>query len=264
MNRRESMFVWAALVCACLVSPAAAQSAPPAPADPAVAQDSFLKRLAVDVALGFDNTLSGSINSGAIGTIDGQAAVITPNAYEDVFGSGFQFRVGVGYPHGPQNEIRASFTWQSADADLTRMGDLGVSNLYGQYDDWKSWGFDVGYRKYFVVSTPKTMPALRPFVEGSVGFARVSEIGVVLSAPSANRTQNVGKFYDASTAFTFDVDGGVLIAIAKKTDLSAQLGLRHVTGLSRVDKLIGTGLDGINDDSARWSLPVLVGIRQRF
>jgi hypothetical protein len=47
-------------------------------------------------------------------------------------------------------------------------------------------------------------------------------------------------------------------------DLNAQLGLRRVSGLSDVDQLAGTGLEGINNDSVRLTFPIVVGVRFRF
>jgi hypothetical protein len=40
--------------------------------------------------------------------------------------------------------------------------------------------------------------------------------------------------------------------------------MRHMTGMSGVDDLEGTGLEAINDKSARWTLPFIFGIRSRF
>jgi hypothetical protein len=34
--------------------------------------------------------------------------------------------------------------------------------------------------------------------------------------------------------------------------------------MSAVDGLAGTGLENINDNSSRWTLPLLVGVRARF
>jgi len=34
--------------------------------------------------------------------------------------------------------------------------------------------------------------------------------------------------------------------------------------MTEVDDLIGTGLDNINDKSARWTMPFIVGIHYRF
>ena len=47
-------------------------------------------------------------------------------------------------------------------------------------------------------------------------------------------------------------------------DVFGQIGLRYVTGMTEVDALVGTGLETINDKSARWSLPIVVGARLRF
>jgi hypothetical protein len=44
----------------------------------------------------------------------------------------------------------------------------------------------------------------------------------------------------------------------------SQIGIRYVGGMSEVDDLQGTGLETINDKSARWTLPFLVGVRGRF
>ena len=37
------------------------------------------------------------------------------------------------------SELRATFTFQSLDADLTPMGDIGASRLYGQYTDYQTF-----------------------------------------------------------------------------------------------------------------------------
>ena len=48
----------------------------------------------------------------------------------------------------------------------------------------------------------------------------------------------------------------MLFPIANRVDFNAQLGLRHVAGLAQVDQFAGTGLDDINDNSARRVLPL--------
>jgi Carboxypeptidase regulatory-like domain len=217
-------------------------------------------RWSIDGAIGFDNSISGNINSGAIGTLSGQAVVFTKNTYGDVYGTGFHFRFGGGYRPNEDTEVRASFTYQSLGADLTRMGDVGISNLYGQYDDYKTLGLDFGYRRY----SSRRWGGATPYAEGALGIAFISEIDVLLAAPQANVVQNATDFYDRTAAFTFGVNGGVLVPIADRVDLDFQVGLRYVTGLSQVDDLVGTGLEAINDDSARWTIPFVIGVRTRF
>jgi hypothetical protein len=216
-------------------------------------------RWSFDVGLGWDNSLSGNINSGAIGTLDGQTVVVTPNSYSDVYGTGFHLRFGGGYLIDEISEVRAVFTYQSLSADLTAMGDFGVSTLYGQYDPYKSFGLDVGFRRYFDVS-----PKVRPYLEGTFGLGFITEIDVVLSAPSANFTGRATDFYDRTAAFSLAGNAGVLWQVSNRIGAYGQCGLRWMSGLSQIDDLAGTGLETINDDSSRWTLPIMVGMRVRF
>ena len=226
----------------------------------AQAQPSILDyRWSFDVGLGWDNSVSGNINSGAIGSLDGQTVVVTPNSYSDVYGTGFHLRFGGGYLIDEISEVRAVFTYQSLSADLTEMGDFGVSTLYGQYDKYKSFGLDVGFRRYFDVK-----PNVRPYVEGTIGLGFITEIDVVLSAPAANFTGRATDFYDRTAAFAFAGNAGVLWQLSERVGAYGQFGLRWMSGLSQIDNLAGTGLETINDDSSRWTLPIMVGARVRF
>lgn len=213
-----------------------------------------------DVAIGWDNGLTGNVNSSAIGSIQNQVVVITSNSYNDVYGAGLHLRFGVGYKYREDTEFRVNYTFQSLDADfVTPMGDIGLSNLYAQYDDYQTNVFDFGVRRYGRVS-----PKMRAYGEGLIGFAHVDKIGVTLVAPGANLVTQATDFYDSSTAFTLAVNVGVLVQSTDKIGFFGQLGFRRVGGLSEVDNLIGSGLDEINDKSARWTLPFIGGIRYQF
>ena len=86
----------------------------------------------VDLGVGLDFSINGNVNSGAIGTLQNQATAILPQPYGEVYGSGIQLRFGGGYVLNSESELRGVFTYQSADADLVRLGDIGPSSLYGQ------------------------------------------------------------------------------------------------------------------------------------
>lgn len=75
---------------------------------------------------------------------------------------------------------------------------------------------------------------------------------------------NSTDFYDRTAAFTWGLNFGGLFRVAEHVDLNAQLGLRHVSGLAEVDQFVGTGLETINDDTARLTFPLVVGVRFRF
>ena len=233
---------------------------PFAAGSPAQAQPVFKDTpWSVEFGIGWDNSISGNINSSAIGTLNNQAVVITKNSYEDVYGTGLHIRFGGGYLLDEITEVRATFTFQSLDADLTEMGDIGASRLYGQYADYQSFGLDVGLRRYLDVSQ-----GIRAYGEGTIGLAFIDETDVILVAPGANLAGNATDFYDKTAAFTLGANVGVVVPAGRKFDVFGQLGLRWVSGMSSVDRLEGTGLDTINDKSARWTLPFLAGARLRF
>jgi hypothetical protein len=212
-----------------------------------------------EFAIGWDNSISGNINSSGIGTLNGQAVVITKNSYADVYGTGLHIRFGGGYLIDDITEIRATFSLQSLDADLTEMGDIGTSRLYGQYDDYQSFGLDVGFRRYVDIK-----PGLRAYGEGTAGLAFIEETDIVLVAPGANFTGDVTDFYDQTAAFTLGGNGGVVLQMSSRVDMFGQVGVRWVSGMSAIDNLEGTGLETINDKSGRWTMPFLTGVRVRF
>lgn len=253
MNIGRKHMVAAALAVSALGTGSAVQAQP---ADPFPTTAS---RLSVDVGFGLDNSISGNINSSGIGRLNDQAVVVLKNSYEDVYGTGLHLRFGGGYMIDEVSEVRVTFTFQSLDADLTPLGDIGASKLYGQYDDYQSFGMDVGLRRYLDLT-----PKVRAYGEGTIGLAFIDETDVVLVAPSTNLAGNATDFYDRTSAFTLGGNVGVLFQVAEKAGVYGQIGLRYVSGMSAVDGLEGTGLETINDKSSRWTLPFIAGVRIRF
>jgi hypothetical protein len=217
-------------------------------------------RWVVDVGFGVAPSINGNVNSGAIGTLQGQATAILPQSYSDVYGTGIDLRAGGGYRLDERSELHAMFVYQTADADLVRLGDFGPSSLYAQYSDYKSLGLDIGYRRY--VPIPRS--DLRVYAEAAIGAAFISRINAQFAAPRSNIIFNSTDFYDTTAAFTWSISGGVLFRVADNVDLNAQLGIRHVGGLAEVDQFVGTGLETVNNDTARLTMPVVVGVRFRF
>jgi len=214
----------------------------------------------IDLGVGINPSINGNVNSGVIGTLDGQTVAILPNSYGDVYGTGIEFRFGGGYALNDVSELRGMFIYQSADADLVRLGDLGPSSLYGQYSDYKSFALDLGYRRYVPLQTQN----LRVYGEATIGIGVIDRINVDFAAPQSNAVVNSRDFYDGTAAFTWSIGAGVLFPIAQQVDFNAQLGLRRVSGLAGPDQLVGTSLDDINNDSARLTFPIVVGVRLRF
>ena len=217
-------------------------------------------RWSFDAAIGWDNGISGNINSSGIGELNNQSVVIKANTYEEVYGTGLHMRFGGAYALSNVMEVNANITIQSLDADqVVPMGDIGVSNLYGKYTDYQTFGLDVGLRRYMNVTS-----SLRAYGEGTVGVGFIDETDLTLVAPGANLDGDVTDFYDQTAAMALGANVGVLYQMGGRLGFYGQLGLRWMSGMSEVDNLIGTGLDDINNKSSRWTLPFLTGVRVRF
>jgi hypothetical protein len=245
-----------------VLAPASMAYAQPRPAPPPMPAPQVRapeQRWSVDFALGFDNSISGNINSSAIGSLNGQTTVILKNKYEDVYGTGLHLRFGGGYMRRENQEFRVSFTLQQLDADLVELGEYGAATLYGQYDDYESFSLDVGFRQYVPMRN-----TIRAYAEGLLGLGFISETDVLLAAPQAGLVADATDFYDRTAAFTMAGNVGVMGEVRRNVDVFGQIGLRFVTGMSEADNLFGTGLEDINDNSSRWAIPFSVGIRVRF
>ena len=134
------------------------------------------------------------------------------NSYEDVYGTGLHFRFGGGYMLDEVSEVRVTFTFQSLDADLTPLGDIGTSRLYGQYADYQSFGMDVGYRRYADLASK-----VRAYGEGTIGLAFIDETDVVLVAPSATWRATPRISTTRRRRSRSAVNAGVLVQVAEKS-----------------------------------------------
>ena len=226
----------------------------------AQAQTPSQETWSVEGDVGWDFPVSGNILSAAIGSVFGQTAIIDSQSYDDIYGTGVKWGFGVGYRLDDRSEVRGAMTFQSVSADLKQIGTTANAPLYATFDPYKSFSLDGGYRRYFAGSSER----LRPYAGATVGVAIISEIDADLAAPDLNQVLNATDFYDRTGAFTFGLNGGALYAISDRLDVKGELGFRHISGLSPIDGLEGTGLESTNDNTGRWTLPFTVGLRVRF
>ena len=214
----------------------------------------------VEVTVGWDFPVSGNILSAAIGRVFDQPTIIDAQSYGDVHGTGVAYKFGAGYMLDDRNEVRGSFAFQSVSADLRQIGTTANVPLYCDVRPVQVDRLQGGYRRYFADRSER----LRPFGGVNLGIAVVREIDADLAAPDIDKTLNATDFYDRTGALTFGFSGGVLYAITDRVDVKGELGFHHTSGLSQIDGLEGTGLEKVNDNSGRWTLPFTVGARVRF
>ncbi len=214
----------------------------------------------VEGGVGWDISLSGDFLSAGIGTLNDQATIIRSQSFGDVFGTGVQWQFSGGYMVDEFNEARGQFSYQRVGSDLIELGTSGGSELVATFDDYKAWSLEAGYRHYFA----RRRDRLRPYGGGALGVSIIDEIDGAFAAPQAGITRIATDFYDGTAALTFGVNGGVLYGLNEQIDVNAQVGFRYNSGLSQIDGLVGTGLEDINDKSARWTMPISIGVRFNF
>jgi hypothetical protein len=213
-----------------------------------------------EAAVGWDIGLSGDFLSAGIGTLQGVPIVIEPQSFGDVYGNGVQWEFSAGYMVDEINEVRAQFSYQRVGSDVVTVGTAGASDLVATFDDYKSFNVEAGYRHYFA----RRRERLRPYVGASFGVAIITEIDAVFASSAAGLTRYATDFYDGTAALALGVNGGTLYALTDRIDLNLRAGFRFNSGLSQIDALEGTDLEDINDKSARWTMPILVGVRINF
>jgi hypothetical protein len=213
-----------------------------------------------EVSVGWDINLSGAFLAAGIGTLEQSAAVINAQSFGDVYGTGVLWQFSGGYMVDEINEVRAQLSYQRAGSDIVALGTANGTDLVATFDDYKSWTIEAGYRHFFATRDVR----LRPYGGATTGVAIIDEIDAVFAAPQGGITRSATDFYDGTAALSFGVNGGLLYALNNRCDFHAQIGLRFNSGLSQIDSVRGTGLEGINDKSARWTLPISLGIRVNF
>ena len=178
-----------------------------------------------------------------------------------MFGTGFQWQIGAGYSLDDRNEARVGFSYQNVGSDAVTIGVAGTSDLLATFEDYTVWSLDFGYRRYF---NELRQRRIRPYAGITLGIADIPRISGVFAAPAAGVVAVETDLYDGTAAFTFGINGGVVAPVNPKVDVTAQIGFRHVSGLSEIDDLVGTGLERVNDESGRWTMPITFGVRYKF
>ena len=233
------------------------------PAAPLPVPDDFRHRLSLSVLWGVDNSFSGNMIKSGSGSLQGVPINLNETAYDDVYGRMGLFKVGVGYRTSPRSKVVVDFVISRSSSEAVGVGTIGDENapVTAVFDDYNYWGFEAGQRFYF------TRVRFTPFVGYFVGINRFDAINADFVAPAAGLQPGVaidnGQFFDTAWAFSFGPRGGVLIGLGP-IEVMGEVALRYMGGLSDVDPLSDAGLRDINDESSRWSFPVMIGARIRF
>ena len=228
--------------------------------------DDLRHRVTISLQLGIDNQFSGKLIKEASGTrTNGQPINLAETTFDEVYGRIGMFKIGAGYRTSPRSEGVFNFVWSKSDASEAALliGTVGTSAapLNVAFTEYKYWGFEGGQRWYFARTR------FTPYVGYLVGINRFQEIsGTLAGVPPVDAPELVtqeGTIFDKSWAISLGPTGGVLIGVGP-IEVMGELQLRFIGGLSDVDWLVEEGLRDVNDESSRWSIPLVIGARIRF
>jgi hypothetical protein len=212
----------------------------------------------VSFDLGAQTAVSGDVHSGGSGTVLGLPTQVTARSFGDIYGPGFYWNAALGYRVGDRGEIRINGNYTANPAEQLQVGTVAGLELLARFDDYRAFGLDFGYRQYLGDG------ALRPYVGAAAGFVWLDEVRSEFSVPAANVVLRDVDFFDASVVPAFNVGAGVQVRVSDGIALQGGIDLRWHGDASDIDGLAGTGLENINDESRRWSLPITGGITFRF
>ncbi len=212
----------------------------------------------VSFDLGAQVPLAGDFHGGGTGTVLGLPTVVASKTYQDVYGPGFYWAAGLGYRVGARGEVRVGGRYTSNPAESLQVGTVAGLPLLGLFDDYKAFGMDFGYRQYL------TAGKARPYVGADVGFVRLQTVTAEFSVPAAGVVLPDVDFHESSVVPAFGLGAGVQVQLSDWLAVQGGVDLRWHGDATDLDGLAGTGLESINDESARWSMPVTGGLTVRF
>lgn len=212
----------------------------------------------LSVDLGSEGNLTGNLIDGSTGVLAGQVATTTPESWKEFYNRGLHWGVGIGYNTSTTSEIRVRASYTKWNSSMSRLGSVGSSALMAEFDEYQAFGIDAGFRVYFASWESR----VRPFLGSSLGFTRISEIGGSMTGSGVNM-RNV-PFWNATTSPTFGAELGLMVTVSPNVAIHGGLNLRWHTDLNDEDGLSGTGLEGLNDKTAQWTMPVFAGLTIRF
>jgi opacity protein-like surface antigen len=208
--------------------------------------------------LGVQTPMDGDVHGGGSGTVLGLPTQVTSKSYGDVYGAGFYWAGGLGYGVGERGEIRVQGSYTSNPAESLQVGTVAGLPLLALFEDYQAFGMDFGYRQYLGARRA------RPFLGAGVGFVRLQTVTSEFSVPAAGVVLSDVDFFESSVVPAFGVGGGLQVDLSDRVAVQGGLDFRWHGDAKDRDGLAGTGLEPINDESRRWSMPITAGVTVRF
>lgn len=212
-------------------------------------------QVSVTVTGNWEPGIGGTMHEGGRGSVLGLTTLVDEKKWTDTHeGTGILGSAGVGFGVSDRVEVVGNVEFGQTKAKTLQVGTVATLPLFGEFDDLKYWGLNGGVRMFL------SSGSISPYVAGTVGFRRLSAIGGTFTVPAASVTVPQ-PFFDQSTVPTLGGDFGVLFGM-RRVKLGFQAGVRWTGGpTGSAASFAGTGLENLNDQGSRVSVPVGVVVR---
>lgn len=194
---------------------------------------------------------------------------LRPNSVSmaDAYGSGMRYELGGSYALSPNRKVTLMGSYANASGEQVNAGTLNGAALTGTMSDYNRLGVEAGLRQYFMPRRAPLVKALRPYVEGKLGVAKVDDIAIE-NATLGGAVFNGGtvNMYEGGWVPTAAGMIGLEAPVFKRATLGLETGLRY-TGSPKSDNTHltpGSAFAGINNGGSSLTVPVMLRGRYRF
>ncbi len=223
-----------------------------------------LSKWGITGAIGTDFIVGGNAVTGNdTGGLLNVHQVSMKNAYKP----GYRGEAGITYALNGKQSLTINGFYQEAKGK----SDVVFANAPGQsfttqFGDYKAYGIDAGLRHNLSKGSMPLLKSVQPYVEGRIGIARTSDFqmenvqlnGVALVPSEAAMYE--GRYIPTASALV-----GFEKPISRHMSIGLETGIRYMGKSDSDDSFVaGTALEGMNNGSSRWSIPLQIRGRYRF
>ena len=186
---------------------------------------------------------------------------------KDAYKKGYHAELGSTYKLNHKQSLSLNGFYQQAKgkSDVTFANAPGATAT-GTLSDFKAYGVEAGFRHNIAKTTLPWVNRVQPYLQGRVGIARVSSIqGEDIQVNGVMTIPPTVRIYEGRYVPTASALFGIEKPISQNTSIGLETGLRYIGRGNPDDSTVGgTSLNGLNNGSDRWSIPLQIRGRYQF
>lgn len=223
-----------------------------------------ISRWNLEGGIGATSQVAGALFDGDA-AVDG-AANIADYSMRNAYEPAVRGELGLSYALNPSRKVTATGFYENAKSEgVTDLGILGNGEaLTASVSDYEAYGVELGLRQYF---RPERFlgTTVRPYVEGRLGATNIEDIS--LTDARSNGALLAGRdiaLYEGGWVGSAAGLVGLETPLTRYSTIGLETGVRYTQGLDGSNDVNNFGLEGVNDDGSRTSIPVMLRGRYRF